>query len=112
MGEVRRILLVDDDEDEFVATRDLFREIGPAYELSWAKTYEEGHKELSRCAFAAFVFDYHLGPRTGIELLREAKALGCRAPILILTGAVDREVDLEAMEAGAADFLDKGQLTA
>src|SRR5471030_2181339 len=38
--------------------------------------------------------------------------MGCRAPILILTGAGDRAVDLEAMEAGAADFLDKGQLNA
>ena len=112
MPEVRRILLVDDDEDEYVATRDLFVEIGPAYSLSWAKTYEEAHAALSRCAYDAFVFDYHLGPRTGVELLREAKALGCRQPILILTGAGDRAVDLEAMEAGAADFLDKGQLTA
>jgi signal transduction histidine kinase len=112
MGEVRRILLVDDDEDEFVATRDLFREIGSAYELSWAKTYDEGHAALAKCDHDAYVFDYNLGPRTGVELLREAKALGCRAPILILTGARDREVDLEAMEAGAADFLDKGQLTA
>jgi len=112
MGEVRRILLVDDDEDEFVATRDLFREIGSSYELSWAKTYDEGHAQLAKCACDAYVFDYNLGSRTGVELLREAKAMGCRAPILILTGAGDRAVDLEAMEAGAADFLDKGQLNA
>jgi signal transduction histidine kinase len=112
MPEVLRILLVDDDEDEYVATRDLFREIGPAYELIWAKTYDEGHATLEKCGCDAFIFDYHLGPRSGVELLREAKALGCREPILILTGAGDRAVDLEAMEAGAADFLDKGQLTA
>jgi signal transduction histidine kinase len=112
MPEVRRILLVDDDEDEYVATRDLFSEIGPAYALSWVKTYDEGHAELARCAHEAYVFDYNLGPRTGVELLREAKASGCRQPILILTGAGDRAVDLEAMEAGAADFLEKGQLTA
>jgi signal transduction histidine kinase len=112
MPEVRRILLVDDDEDEYVATRDLFREIGAAYDLTWAKTYDEGRAVLEQCGCDAFIFDYHLGPRTGIELLREAKALGCREPILILTGASDRAVDLEAMEAGAADFLDKGQLTA
>jgi signal transduction histidine kinase len=112
MGEVRRILLVDDDEDEFVATRDLFREMGPGYDLSWANTYDKGHLELARCSFDAFIFDYNLGPRTGVELLREAKTLGCSAPILILTGAGDRAVDLESMEAGASDFLDKSQLTA
>jgi signal transduction histidine kinase len=112
VDEVRRILLVDDDEDEFVVTRDLFAEMGPSYELSWAKTYDEGLRLLSLCEADAYMFDYHLGARTGIELLREAKGVGCRAPILILTGAGDRNVDLEAMEAGAADFLDKGQLTA
>jgi len=110
--EVRRILLVDDDEDEFIVTRDLFAEMGPSYELSWASTYDEGLRRLTSCECDAYMFDYHLGARTGIELLREAKAVGCRAPILILTGAGDRSVDLEAMQAGAADFLDKGQLTA
>jgi signal transduction histidine kinase len=112
MAEVKRILLVDDDEDEFVVARDLFRDIGPGYQLDWVRTFEEGQAEIARCAYDAFMVDYHLGPRTGIELLREAKANGCRAPILILTGAGDRAVDLEAQEAGAADFLDKGQLTA
>lgn len=110
--EVRSVLLVDDDEDEFIVTRDLFAEMGPSYQLHWAKTYDEGLRQLSVCKADAYMFDYHLGARTGIELLREAKAVGCRAPILILTGAGDRSVDLEAMEAGAADFLDKGQLTA
>ena len=112
MPERRRILLVDDDEDEFVATRDLFREIDDGYDLTWARSYDEGHEQLVRCEHDAYLFDYHLGPRTGVELLREAKALGCRAPIVILTGAGDRAVDLEAMEAGASDFLDKSQLTA
>ena len=106
------VLLVDDDEDEFVVTRDLFAEIGSGYALSWARSYQEGSTQIARCEHDAFLFDYHLGARTGVELLREAKLLGCRAPILILTGAGDREVDLEAMQAGAADYLDKSQLTA
>ncbi len=105
------VLLVDDDEDEYIVTRDLVREIGDGYVLSWARSYEEGAEQLRTSAYDAFLFDYHLGSRTGVELLREAKALGCRSPILILTGAGDREVDLEAMQAGAADYLDKSQLT-
>jgi len=107
-----RVLLVDDDEDEFIVTRDLFREIGNGYELSWARSYEDGIAEISRCDWDAFLFDYHLGARTGVDLLSEVKSMGCRSPILILTGAGDRAVDLEAMQAGAADYLDKGQLTA
>jgi len=107
-----RVLLVDDDEDEYVVTRDLFREMGNGYALSWACSYEDAVAEISQRAWDAFLFDYHLGARTGVDLLRETKSKGCRTPILILTGAGDRQVDLEAMQAGAADYLDKGQLTA
>ena len=44
--------------------------------------------------------------------MREALAGGCRAPLILLTGQGDREVDLEAMKAGAADYLIKGQIDA
>ena len=47
--------------------------------------------------------------RTGLELLREAMAQGCSIPIILLTGNDDWDVDVEAMEAGAADYLVKGQ---
>jgi len=107
-----QVLLVDDDEDEYVVTRDLFREMGSGYALSWAQSYDDALVEISGRQWDAFLFDYNLGARTGVELLRETKATGSRAPILILTGAGDRQVDLEAMQAGAADYLDKSQLTA
>jgi signal transduction histidine kinase len=112
MGEAKRILLVDDDEDEFVTTRDLFEEIEGGYELEWVRTYDDALARLKSCDYAVYLFDYHLGPRTGVELIYEAKAMGCRAPMIILTGAQDRRVDLESMQAGASDFLDKAQLNA
>jgi signal transduction histidine kinase len=86
--------------------------MGSGYALSWAQSYDDALVEISSREWDAFLFDYNLGARTGVELLRETKATGVRAPILILTGAGDRQVDLEAMQAGAADYLDKGQLTA
>ena len=36
-------------------------------------------------------------------------ARGCRTPIIMLTGNDDSEVDVKAMEAGAADYLVKGR---
>ncbi|HMJ66335.1 MAG TPA: PAS domain S-box protein, partial [Candidatus Binatia bacterium] len=47
-----------------------------------------------------------------IELLREAQEKGCKAPIILLTGQGEHEVDIEAMKAGASDYLVKGQLDA
>ena len=55
------------------------------------------------------LLDYHLGSRTGLELLRETVSSGCTTPIILLTGHDDLQTDVEAMNAGAADYLVKGQ---
>jgi signal transduction histidine kinase len=113
MARASRILLIDDDEDEFVITKGLFVELdGGLYELDWVSSYDEGVERLQRAEHAAYLVDYDLGARTGIDLLREARAKGCDAAIVILTGAGDRTIDLQAMQAGADDYLDKRQLTA
>ena len=107
------VLLIDDDEDDFVLTRELLAEIGSArFELAWAPRYEAGLQALRDGAHDVYLLDYHLGERNGLELLREAAACGCRAPIIMLTGLGDREVDLEAMRLGAADYLFKKGLDA
>lgn len=103
------VLLIDDDEDEYVLLRETFQEIrGTRFELEWAPTYEEGLRRIADGGFDAYLVDYRLGARSGIELVREAKAQGIRAPLIMLTGERARSTDMEAMEAGAADFLVKG----
>ena len=56
--------------------------------------------------------DYRLGARNGVALIREARALRVQVPFILLTGDASPEVDLEGMEAGAADYLQKSALTA
>ncbi len=108
-----RVLLIDDDEDDFVITRDLLAEAGRSkYVLEWAASYEEAVKEIPRREHDAYLIDYRLGPHTGLDLLREVAGNGLGAPVVFLTGQADRDVDLEAMNAGAADYLVKGQITA
>jgi diguanylate cyclase (GGDEF)-like protein/PAS domain S-box-containing protein len=107
------VLLIDDDEDEHVLTRELLAEIGrDRFRLQWAASYDAGLAAIRERAHDVYLLDYQLGERTGLELLRAALAEGCRAPIIMLTGRKDREVDLEAMRAGAADYLCKGSLDA
>lgn len=112
MSEAVRVLLVDDDEDEYLITRDLFAGIDRHYQLSWARTYQDAREQMVGGCHDAYLVDYHLGAQTGLDLLRDVKAAGCQAPILILTGAGDRSIDLDAMEAGADDYLEKSELTA
>ena len=106
-----RVLLVDDDEDDYVITRNLISEIGGRrYQLEWMDNYDAALAAVHRREHDICLLDYRLGSRTGLELLQESKSLNDRLPMILLTGQGDHEIDLEAMKAGAADYLIKGQL--
>jgi PAS domain S-box-containing protein len=107
-----RVLLVDDDRSSFVLTRLQLSKIGGGrFRLDWCGTYEDGFARLRAGGHDVYLLDYHLGARTGLEFLREALALGCTRPIIMLT-AENPAVDAEAMRLGAADFLNKEKLDA
>ena len=59
-----------------------------------------------------YLIDYRLGERTGLELMREAFASRPSAPVIMLTGQADYEIDLEATALGVTDFLIKQELDA
>ncbi len=105
-----RILLVDDDEDEYVIARDLFREIGDCYSVHWFSRYAEGLEEIAKNEYDICLLDYHLGEYTGIDFIKEALARMALIPIILLTRQGDHEVDMAAMKAGAVDYLDKNNL--
>ena len=106
-----KILLVDDDEDDYVITEDLLSAIkDTTIELDWVSTYDNGLEAACMKCHDVYIFDYNLGGRNGLDLLKEVFKGGCKGPIILLTGQGDHSVDIEAMEAGAADFLVKGQI--
>jgi diguanylate cyclase (GGDEF)-like protein/PAS domain S-box-containing protein len=103
-----RVLLVDDDDTFHLILKDL---LPPArYSLDRVASYNGALEAMAGCGHDVYLVDYRLPGRSGLDLVREASARGCTAPMLILTGVGDREVDLEAMKAGAADYLDKGRI--
>jgi len=108
-----KVLLVDDDEDDYILTRDWFDEFQvTGSELEWVSSYAKGREAIAQNRHDIYLVDYRLGEGNGLELLNEAIANGCLAPIILLTGKGDREIDIEAMKAGAADYLEKSQMTA
>jgi len=108
-----RILLVEDDEDDYVLTRDLLADSRRThFTLDWVSTYEDAKREIRSDAHDIYLVDFRLGSHDGLEILREAKAWGCSRPIILLTGQSDADVNVAAMMAGAADYLVKGQVDA
>jgi two-component system cell cycle sensor histidine kinase/response regulator CckA len=111
MNRAIKVLLVDDDEDDFVLTRDFFLEIrGRKYELEWASSYERALEIIRQQRHDVYLFDYRLGGRNGVDLLKEVQAGGNSVPVILLTGQSEDDVDVEAMHAGAEDFLVKTEL--
>jgi FixJ family two-component response regulator len=106
-----RVLLVEDDEADYQITRSLLAAVhGGCFQLDRAATYDTGLRAVARHEHDVYLIDYRLGARTGLELLREAIAGDCKAPIIFLTGMDDHRVDIEAMKSGAADYLTKGRM--
>jgi len=107
-----RVLLVDDDPDYPVLMRDLLGDVEDThYDVDWAATYKTAEERIRRGGYDVYLVDYRLGEFTGLDLLRGVLEHGRRGPVVILTGQATRELDLEAMQAGAVDFLIKGQFS-
>jgi two-component system, cell cycle response regulator len=109
---MRKILMIDDDRLQFRLTQTDFTKFqGELYELEWASTYEDGLAKILGGGYEACLLDYQLGSKDGLQLIREAIAAGCRTPIVFLTADSSPQVDIEAMNAGALDYLVKGEIT-
>jgi diguanylate cyclase (GGDEF)-like protein/PAS domain S-box-containing protein len=107
------VLLVEDDEDDYVLTRDLLADSRRTrFELDWVSSYDDAVSAISEGKHDVYLVDYRLGEHDGLEILRRAREAGCQRPIILLTGQGDGEVDIAAMNAGAADYLVKGQIDA
>jgi two-component system cell cycle sensor histidine kinase/response regulator CckA len=107
-----RVLLVDDDEDQYVLTKDQLGD-GPAvFDVDWAATFDDGLRRFATVGYDVALVDYRLGARDGVELLRTDTVQQAGVPSIMLTGDGDGLVDVDAMAAGAVDYLVKSEVTA
>jgi len=108
-----RVLLVDDDEDDYVIARDLLAMVtSPKCVLEWRSTYDEGLATILENRHDVYLLDYSLGAHDGIELVRAAVQNNVTGPVLLLTAHDDSELDALAAAAGATDYLVKSHMTA
>ena len=107
-----KVLVIDDDRMQFRLVQAHFKNFKRgSYELEWCETFEKGLDRLMTGEFAVCLLDFRLGERDGLQLIREAVENGCRTPIVFLTAEASEAVDIQAMEAGALDYLVKGEIT-
>lgn len=107
-----RILIIDDDEDDFILTSGFLKGIEDrTLDIQWCYNYKAALQQIASKAFDLYLVDYRLGAKTGIDLLKEAMSMNCEEPIILLTGKGNPNIDKQAMEMGAVDYLVKAELT-
>src|SRR3977135_2638071 len=106
-----RILIIDDDEDDFFITSEYIKAIeGKSFVIDWCHKYQDGLDNMCNARYDLYLVDYRLGAKTGLDLLKEAMQYNCQEPVILLTGKGNQYIDIEAMQAGAVDYLLKPEL--
>ena len=105
------LLLIDDDEDDFIITREMIGRIPrSSHILTWEKDIEKAPDTLLSDSWDAVLVDYDMGASHGIDLIKNASVELPQMPFIMITGRGSYDMDLEAMEAGASDYISKNML--
>src|SRR5258708_26274675 len=107
-----RILIVDDDEEDFFITREYILNIpGKKFTIDWCYRYNEALDLICNERYDLYFVDYILGQKTGLDMIKDSMENRCEEPIILLTGKGNQRVDIEAMKAGAFDYQIKPELS-
>jgi two-component system response regulator FixJ len=105
MQDNRIVYIVDDDEAVRQSLAFLLGSAGLAVRLyDSATAFLAG---LASVKGGCLITDMRMPDMTGLELLRALKAKGCGLPAIVITGHGDVPLAVEAMKAGAVDFIEK-----
>jgi signal transduction histidine kinase len=105
------VLLIDDDEDDYLIIRNLIAKIPQSpFRIEWESNLSKAKKLITQASHDIYLVDYRLGAENGLELLSDFDLVQRPEPFIILTGAGDEHVERRAMKMGVADYLVKGAL--
>lgn len=108
-----RVLLVDDDHDDYILTKGIFSRIKHSpFVLEWTDSFEKAHELIEEEQHDIYLIDYLLGERTGLELLQLSEPEQRVQPFILLTGAGSEEIAWRSIELAASDYLVKGAFDA
>jgi diguanylate cyclase (GGDEF)-like protein/PAS domain S-box-containing protein len=108
-----KVLLVEDDEDDYLIIRDMLAGQQRArFSVDWQSDYAGALELIREQCHDVYLIDYRLGAQTGLELVRNGFAARPFAPVIMLTGQATYEIDLEATALGVTDYLVKQELDA
>jgi len=112
---IKRLLLVEDDPGDARLLREMFNERGQDSQFT-SLTHVESLREAERCLSEGdadiVLLDLGLPDASGLAVVQRAQAAAPRVPVVVLTGLDDEGLAAQALNAGAQDYLIKGQIEA
>ena len=113
MTDLIRVLLVEDNPADVRWVREILAEDGVAeFTLRQASTVQAAVGQLATgdAGIDAVLLDLSLPDETGMNTVRRVLAAAQTAVVIVMTGHGDEQVGIAAMQAGAQDYLVKGQV--
>jgi DNA-binding response OmpR family regulator len=105
MGDTKRILIIEDEEDIVLGLKDAFEFEG--YEIGSAATGEEGVALATETAPDLVILDLMLPGINGYQVCERIRRLDRAMPILILSARSQESDIIRGLEAGADDYMTK-----
>jgi PAS domain S-box-containing protein len=105
-----QVLIVDDDEDDYMIVKDMLQSISYPVTTTWAYSYNDALQHVKSGQYDVFIVDFRLGGKTGLDLMTDAAKFHSDTPFIFLTGAGSAKIDALALKAGATDYLVKGEM--
>ncbi len=104
-GETKLVAIVDDDDLIRGALQGLLKAVGwPAQAFASAEEFlESGQQHQTACLIA----DIRMPGMSGLELQAKLNAERCRIPTIFITAHGDAKMRMQALRAGAVEFLAK-----
>ncbi|MEA2156709.1 MAG: hypothetical protein QOE11_2849, partial [Solirubrobacteraceae bacterium] len=106
-----RVLLVEDDEGDAILVGDLLEQ-GGGVRTQRATTAAEAEQRLSEDGADCVLLDLGLPDASGLDAIRRLLALDAGIALVVLTGDSDEQRGVDALGAGAQDYLVKGRIDA
>src|ERR1700682_4659161 len=104
-GKTKLVAIVDDDDSVRSALEGLLKAVGlPAHAFASAEEFmQSGQQSETSCLIA----DIRMPGMSGLELQAKLNAERCRIPIIFITAHGDEKMRMQALRAGAVEFLAK-----
>ncbi|MBF0182806.1 MAG: response regulator [Magnetococcales bacterium] len=97
-----RLLVVEDDPVDQMALKRLLKKEQLSYQATMADSLQQARESLARESFDVVVTDYRLGDGVALDLFEYVQQ---GIPVIVVTGGGDEGVAIQAMKAGAYDYL-------